>query len=81
VRAWDIKIAKWRGWKSHDDMDFGSYLTYPELENGKVIDFCPSGHRLYANQKEAWLGDTPHYTWRLMILTLVTLFVLLGGLL
>lgn len=77
-RMLNIKIAKWLGYKSHSDMDFGSYLTRPQFKEGRMIDYCPPSYQLYGSEDEAWLYGTPHYVeWVLLFLILTVVGIVL----
>lgn len=77
IRNLDIKIAIWLGWKSHSDMDFGSYLTYPiKNDVGERIDYCSPRQHLYGSENEAWKCDTPYYVeWFFVAVVISVLFL------
>jgi len=76
IRSLDIKIAKYLGYKSRSDMDFGSYLTYV----ARGIDYCPPGHGLCGSEEEAWACDVPFWIeWLLVYVAICTVVITILG--
>jgi len=68
IRGLDIRIAKWLGYRSWSDMDYGSYLTHSHWDplTWERVDCAPQCGGLHASEEEAWVSDTPHYIVRIV---------------